>query len=320
MERLGNRSVRSVQLLAAAPRAALPQVRYVRTHERNAHEEHERPGYGLPVNFLERAFLSTGSALGLLLNPSRADLLTILTQTSSYPNIESLVEQMRSTDEGRRLLVARPSLNSQTINIEELSKLPDGTFGREWVRWLHANRVGPDGRCEARYMPSLETRYVIQRYRETHDFYHTLLGMSTSSLGETVVKYFELAHMQLPVAALATVGGTVRILNDDRRMYFGGFTKSFETSRQLAQLASWAWTLGRNVRKPLISIEWEKRWDQNIDSLREELGIATPPPFRLDIGVGTRTPTHPMALVNGRRFHGWPSKVWERHGKRQPTQ
>lgn len=281
----------------------------------HAHQVHELPDYGLPAPFWERALLGVGSSLGLLVSPRRGDLLTVLTQVSSYPRIDHLVQQMHSTHEGRRLLVERPSLNSHTVNTDALAQLPEHTFGRVWLEWLRANLVRPDGRCEARYMPTFETRYVIQRYRETHDFYHVLLGMPTSTLGETVVKYFEASHMHLPVAALSAVGGSARIINDDRRALLSRSETPLETP-QLVALAEWAWRLGQNVRVPLISIAWERRWEQPIDELRAELGIDAPAPVALDMYQRPRAAQRTTTQVAGRRFFGWPSKIWERHGAR----
>lgn len=302
-------------------RRSFPSVRRAfssapRARQEHAHTQHEKQGYGLHPPFWERALLGVGSAVGLLVKPSRGDLLSVLTQVSSYPTIDRLVEQMRSTHEGRRLLIARPSLNSHTVDVPKLWALPDGTFGKEWVRWLKANHVGPDGRCDARYMPTLETRYVIQRYRETHDFYHVLLGMPTSTLGETVVKYFEMTHMRQPVAALSALGGSLRILNDDRRALMHQHA-AVETS-QLRALAPWAVQSAKQLRLPLISIEWEKRWEQPMDALRAELGLDTPPPVVLPTHTSERPSSRPRVHVAGRRFYGWPSRVWERHGARDP--
>lgn len=279
----------------------------------HAHEVHEHPEYGVYAPFWERALLGTGSALGLLLSPRRGDLLTVLTQVSSYPRIDELVYQMQSTHEGRRLLVERPSINSHTIDIDALAQLPANSFGHVWFEWLRANQVSPDGRCEAQYMPTFETRYVIQRYRETHDFYHVLLGMPTSTLGETVVKYFEASHMHLPVAVLSAIGGSARILRDDGQALLSQRTAPLDTP-QLAALADWAWRLGQNVRTPLISMAWEHRFEQPLDELRAELGIDAPPPVCLDMTQRPRAAQRTVAHVAGRRFFGWPSKVWERHG------
>ncbi|KAL4400219.1 Ubiquinone biosynthesis protein [Malassezia pachydermatis] len=279
----------------------------------DAFEAHEAPEYGLPAPLWERALLGVGSAVGLLASPSRGDLLTVLTQVSSYPSIDRLIAQMRSTHEGRCLMLTRPSINSHTVDTATLAALPEGTFGRAWIEWLKANKVVPDGRCEARYMPTYETRYVIQRYRETHDFYHVLLGMPTSTLGETVVKYFEASHMHLPVAGLSALGGSLRVLNDDRRAWLSRPSDPADTPT-LQALAPWAWRLGQNVRVPLISVAWEKRWSQPIDELRAELGIDEAPPVLLDWGRRPRPAAKTKTHVAGRSFVGWPSKVWERHG------
>ncbi|PKI85453.1 Coq4p [Malassezia vespertilionis] len=283
----------------------------IAANESHAYTEHEKPGYGIKTSFLERAFLGLGSSLGLLARPSRGDLLTVLTQVSSFSAIDRLIGQMQSTHEGRCLMITRPSINSSTIDLDALWRLDDGTFGKEWVRWLHANHIGPDGRCDARFMPTIESRYAIQRYRETHDFYHVLLGMPTSTLGETVVKYFEMAHMHLPVAALSVVGGSVRVLNDD-------LTKkdASHAAAQLRLLAPWAWRLGKNVRVPLITVAWEQRWAQPLAEMREEFGLHVPAPVELDATQRPRSSVKTQTQVAGRRFYGWPSKIWERHGQK----
>ena len=37
----------------------------------------------------------------------------------------------------------KPRISSQTINLDELSKLPDGTLGREYKRFLDTNVCYP---------------------------------------------------------------------------------------------------------------------------------------------------------------------------------
>ena len=48
---------------------------------------------------------------------------------------------------------------------------------------------------------------VQSRYRETHDFTHTLAGVGVSVEEELGVKMFELAQTGLPVAAIRLGGG-----------------------------------------------------------------------------------------------------------------
>ncbi|CDR99311.1 hypothetical protein, partial [Sporisorium scitamineum] len=219
----------------------------------------------------------------------------MLTQVSSGPSLPHLLESMRSTESGRRLLIERPSVNSDTVDVEYLSGLERGTFGREWTEWLKENGVGPDGRAEADYMPTSEHKYLIQRYRESHDFYHLLLRMPVTQLGETVVKYFEMAQMNMPVAGFAAAGGTLRILASNlsslpkpSQLLSAALQQPAASQPQqqasssadlsaLQTLIPWAMHVGR-TSVPLISIEWERCWQRNIDDMRTEFGI-TPPPI-----------------------------------------
>lgn len=312
---------------------------------------------------LGRGLLTAASALGLLNNPSRGgksshfveppaaaqcvprpmltntvfrpagcppgpvDLLSILTQVSSGPSLAHLLESMRSTESGRRLLIERPSVNSATVDVAYLANLERGQFGREWIEWLKENGVGPDGRAEADYMSTSEHKYLIQRYRESHDFYHLLLRMPVTQLGETVVKYFEMAQMNMPVAGFAAAGGTLRILasslsslpqpsqllsaalNRSPASAFSHATPSSDDLSALQTLIPWAMAVGR-TSVPLISIEWERCWERNIDDMRREVGI-TPPPIH-------------VAKFSGRarsgKKRGWPSKIVQHQNDKQSQQ
>ncbi|GCB83195.1 hypothetical protein scyTo_0023830, partial [Scyliorhinus torazame] len=76
----------------------------------------------------------------------------------------------------------RPRISTSTLDLASLRELPEGTFGKEYVRFLDVNRVTPDSRMPVKFVDDEELAYVIQRYREVHDFMHTLLGMPTNIL------------------------------------------------------------------------------------------------------------------------------------------
>jgi ubiquinone biosynthesis protein Coq4 len=48
--------------------------------------------------------------------------------------------------------------------------------------------VTPDSRLPVQFVDDVELAYVMQRYREVHDLFHTLLGMPTNMLGNYRVK------------------------------------------------------------------------------------------------------------------------------------
>jgi ubiquinone biosynthesis protein COQ4 len=119
-----------------------------------------------------------------------------------------------------------------------------------------------------RYIADPELAYIMQRYRESHDFYHVLLGeFGVSIPGELVIKWFELANFQLPVALLSSIFGPLRMEVSERR-------------RLMKTYGSWALRCGGSAQC-LIGVEWEKEWEKDIDQLRKELGIWEPPvPFK----------------------------------------
>jgi ubiquinone biosynthesis protein COQ4 len=104
----------------------------------------------------------------------------------------------------------------------------------------------------------------MQRYRECHDFYHVITGpFPVTTAAELVVKWFELANMGLPVAALSAFFGPLRLNSSLRR-------------RLMSTYVPWALKCG-SATKPLISIDWENRWEQPVAQLRSELGVWDPP-------------------------------------------
>ena len=117
--------------------------------------------------------------------------------------------------------------------------------------------------AQVRYINDPELAYIMQRYRECHDFYHVLLGFPVSVSAELVVKWFEMANMGLPVAVLSSIFGPLRLTHARRK-------------RLASTYLSWALRNGSSS-KNLIGVYWEERWNQDINELRRELGIQDPP-------------------------------------------
>ncbi|KAI9616054.1 hypothetical protein H4Q26_011306 [Puccinia striiformis f. sp. tritici PST-130] len=216
------------------------------------------------LNGFQRTFLAIGSAFASLNNPYRADMIAVLSETTGGPFLSRLRDQMLEDEGGRRLLRDRPRINTSTVDLDQLEKLPEGTFGKEYCNWLRWCQVSPDTREPVRFIDSPELAYVMQRYRECHDFYHVISGPFPVNIsGEIVVKWIELANMGLPVAALSAIFGPLR-LNSEKR------------TDLLRTYVPWALRTGSSC-KPLICVEWEKNWETPIKDLKLSLGIPEPP-------------------------------------------
>ena len=74
------------------------------------------------------------------------DMVAALGETTAGPSLPRLRDIMLESPEGRRILKERPRINSTTVDMAELAKLPEGTFGRAYVTWLERCGVTPDTR------------------------------------------------------------------------------------------------------------------------------------------------------------------------------
>lgn len=132
----------------------------------------------------------------------------------------------------------RPRIRLSTLDLTKMASLPEGSFGREYLRFLEDNvsvgqeasyllhiffsncclqrfslsltildcqHVTPDSRADVKFVDDEELAYVMQRYREVHDLLHTLLGMPTNMLGQSHLLTISWYFPQIEVAFSAAL-------------------------------------------------------------------------------------------------------------------
>ena len=151
------------------------------------------------------------------------------------------------------------------MRLEDLRRLPQNTVGRAYAAWLDREGVTPDTRDPVRYIDDPEEAYVMQRYRETHDFTHAITGLPVIIEGELAVKAFEFANTLLPMTALSLVA-VVRL-------------KPIERQRFWEIYLPWAVKNGVQAEE-VINVYWEEELETDVDVLRGRLGIEKPPDLR----------------------------------------
>jgi ubiquinone biosynthesis protein COQ4 len=237
----------------------------------------------IPLTVAERLGLAVGSGLGSFIDPRRAGMLTLsykigidkLTgsdliasfgEATAQPYfIDKLRNRMLLNPTGRRILRDRPRLTSTSLDIPRLRKLPPNTLGYAYASWLDREGVSPDTRAAVQYIDNEECAYVMQRYRECHDFYHALVGLPVFREGEVALKAFEFANTGLPMTGLAV---------------FSAFTlKKAEWRRFWEVYGPWATRNGAQS-DDVINVYWEEELETDIDVLRTRLGIEKPPDLR----------------------------------------
>ncbi|KAK5998895.1 Ubiquinone biosynthesis protein coq4 [Cladobotryum mycophilum] len=223
------------------------------------------PGH-VPLTKLERAGLALGSSVMALINPYRPDLIAAVGEATATPYfIYRLRDAMLAHPTGRRILRQRPRINSKTLSLPSLRAMPASSVGRVYVSWLDREGVSPDTRNDVRYIDDEECAYVMQRYRECHDFYHALTGLPVVREGEVALKAFEFANTLLPMTGLSMFAAST-LKPDERQRFFSIYLP---------------WAVRNGARsKEIINIYWEEELERDVEDLRQELGIEQPPDLR----------------------------------------
>ncbi|TVY21614.1 Coenzyme Q biosynthesis protein 4 [Lachnellula arida] len=220
----------------------------------------------VPLTRVERAGLAVGSAVMSWLNPRRGDLIAALGEATATPYfIYRLRDAMLASPTGRRILRDRPRISSKTMSMEYLRGLPANTVGRAYADWLDREGVSPDTRNSVKYIDDEECAYVMQRYRECHDFYHALTGLPVMVEGEVALKAFEFANTLLPMTGLSMFAVT-RLKPVERQRFFTIYLP---------------WAISNGLRsKDVINVYWEEQLERDVDELRNELCIEKPVDLR----------------------------------------
>ena len=149
--------------------------------------------------------------------------------------------------------------------MEYLRTLPSNTVGYTYAAWLDREGVSPDTRSSVRYIDDEECAYVMQRYRECHDFYHAVTGLPVIVEGEIALKAFEFMNTLIPMTGLSTFA-VMRLKPEERRRFWEIYLP-------------WAVRSGLQSEE-LINVYWEEVLEKDVQELRAELKIEQPPDLR----------------------------------------
>jgi len=192
----------------------------------------------------------------LIGDPDRLDQVLVLGESVNGPSIARILARFEADPDGRDLLARRPSIDVQSVDFDALGALPEGTLGREYVRFLRDNMITPD----AWPPPQLDddrASWLGQRLRQSHDLLHVLTGCPASVPGEILLQAFSFAQTGAPSSLLIALLGSV---------------KHRVRHRGLVRRAWRAWRAG--VRAHFIGpVKWESLWCDPVESLRVRFAI-----------------------------------------------
>ncbi len=199
-------------------------------------------------------------------DPTRLDQVLLLAQSVNQGAILRALERFDVDPAGHALLTDRPRIDRDHVDLDALRELPDGTLGREYIRFLEDNGITPDAFGKEPDVGDPRVAYVMLRMRQTHDLWHVLTGFAPDVRGEVLLQMFTYAQTGAPSALLLAIFGTVR------------WALSWSGQREALRDA---FARGKKTGF-LATFRWEEHWSTPVAELRELLTCppraGTPPP------------------------------------------
>lgn len=93
----------------------------------------------IKITEFQRLLLAAGSSIAALFDPRRHDMIACLGETTGEDALRRTLKIMQSTDEGQEILAQKPRINTKTVDLDELKKLPNDTFGHQYYKFLDDN-------------------------------------------------------------------------------------------------------------------------------------------------------------------------------------
>jgi ubiquinone biosynthesis protein COQ4 len=186
---------------------------------------------------------------------------------------ERLLQRMRRSPTGSALLRDRPDLLARLTDRAALEKLPEGTLGREYLRFLDSEGITAEGLRQASVdghkseSPDVhpDFYFVRDRMRDSHDLWHTVTGYKGDLIGESSLLGFSFAQTWNPGVGLIVATALVRGGDPQvRKLILGGFSRGLK--------AAW-----------LPAVRWEELLEVPLDRVRDRLRVGDPVayvPFR----------------------------------------
>jgi ubiquinone biosynthesis protein Coq4 len=193
----------------------------------------------------------------LVRDPNRLGEVFELSDALAGPEVLGpIVEHIAEDPKVARSLEERHRLR---IDIPELCKLPEGTFGREFAEHMIKNNL------DLAALPSLSSDDELSFFRahlyETHDVWHVATGFETDLVGELGLQAFYLAQIPGPLPSLLVAVGFVRSAIIDKSL-----TEPFMDA--VVQ----GYRMGKEAR-PLFGVHWDELWSLPLTEVRARLGL-----------------------------------------------
>ena len=260
-------------------------------------QDDEEPFYGKPraresiltSTIGNRIAIAIHNATTAYSDPTRADAVAVLGEITGPITLQRIHQKMIKDPIGRQILKDRPIVSKATIpeyeqlilnapNYDDTINNHDDdnlTFGQAYGSFLKIHGFDPDERDDVNYIEDDTLAYIMLRYRQCHDYFHTITGLPPTVLGELGLKWFELFQTGLPIAALSCTVGSLRLNHEEQQILQNIYLPwAMKMNSQQQDPSSSSSSLSSPF---LMNIYYEKEFDTPIKELRNRLNLVPAP-------------------------------------------
>ena len=204
-------------------------------------------------------------------------------------SLSRALRRMRADERGQRLLEEQPNIVNALNDREALSALPEGSIGRAYYDFVHAEGLSADGLIASSHeAPRFEKigqdqRWLGDRLRDIHDLQHVMTGYGRDTLGELCLLSF--MTTQVPSRGIDFIIFMGRTKGQKEQPELN-LKELIGEGRQIGEAADW-----------MLFTRWEDRLHEPLEQVREELGFMPPTKYRAALKAleGQQVISNPMA-------------------------
>lgn len=202
----------------------------------------------------------------LLRDPDDTSQVFRIIDALSGRNGDRTLARMRRNRTGQELLRSKPELLTKLTDRAAMEKLPEGSLGRAYLRFLDSEGItaegllqaSVDGHKDVKPLMDPDFYFVRDRLRDTHDLWHTVTGYKGDLVGEAALLAFSFAQTWNPGVGLIVITALVEGRDPSiRKLIAGGFSRGLR--------AAW-----------LPAVRWEELLDKPLSEVRRALNVGEP--------------------------------------------
>ncbi len=209
----------------------------------------------------------------VLRDPERTDQVLVFATYINAGSLPRRIHRFLDDPRGQRLYREHRTIDTRSVDLDALARLPEGTLGRTYAEFLSSRGLTPDVfDAPPENIADPEMAYAIQRLRQTHDLWHVVTGYDTDPASEVALQAFTFGQLRAPASGILAALGTVR---------------GMSLKRDLVRYVVRALRLGSRTEK-LAVFEWENHWATPLVEVREMLGLPADPADARRLGEEVR--------------------------------